>query len=113
MWLRPCHKISRDRIERVSHLVRLARESFRPDNWGCFPAHSAVVVPRGVPRKSGGDAPLFRAPSRTASQNNSAETVTANGCEGMPLATTKSEEEPRSRSLGISTFVVTIAAPVA
>src|SRR6266849_5977176 len=46
-------------------------------------------------------------------QKSPFETVTSNGNEGMPLATTNSWEAPNSRSVGISTFVVITAAPVA
>ena len=39
--------------------------------------------------------------------------ATSKAADGMPFATTKSDESPSSMSTGISTFVVMMAAPVA
>jgi|SRR5713226_4335533 len=89
--LRPGDKVSCDRADRVHHLVRVARQSFRLVYWHCLAAYSAVVVPCGGGRKDGGHPSLLYAPAKTAVQNNPLETITANGFEGTPLATTKSK----------------------
>lgn len=41
------------------------------------------------------------------------DTITSNGSEAMPLATTKSDDAPPSIPIGIATFVVTTTVPVA
>ena len=41
------------------------------------------------------------------------DTITSNGSEAMPLATTKSDDAPPSIPIGIATFVVISADPVA
>ncbi len=113
MRLRNGSEISYGRPARIDRWICVVRARRWALAAGHVLARPLVVNARDRGRKGRGSRALLLASPSPPAQNSPLDTVTATGCDGMPLATTNSMESPSSISAGISTLVVTTAAPVA